>query len=144
MMFGSARLIMRAFQADLARLKVRTVTAAICYGIAALVFVAAAVLGGAAVVILLVEHFGLVAGLAIGAAMLIAIGLLALAANAILRKRHRRLKRHAAAVRSAAIANSAAAGADTAHNATPALLPATAILAFALTNALLKPSQGDR
>ena len=143
-MFGSARLILRAFQADISRLKVRAVTAAICYGIAALVFTGAAVLGGAAAVILLVEHFGLVAGLAIGAAILIAIGLCALAVNAVLRKRQRRLKRRAAAVRSAAIANSAAAGAETAQNATPALLPAAAILAFALTSAFLKPSRSDR
>jgi hypothetical protein len=143
-MFGSARLFVRAFQADLERLKVRTVTAAICYVIAALVFAAAGILGGAAVVILLTEQFGLVAGLAISAAILVAVGLVALAVNAILRARHRRLKRHAAAVRSAAIANSAAAGAETAQNATPALLPAAAILAFALTNAFLKPSRSGR
>jgi hypothetical protein len=143
-MLGGLKIFARAAQSDLALLKARMTTAAICYTIAGAVFTAALGLGGASAIILLVERFGLVAGLALGAAILIAVGLAALAVNAALRLRHRRLKRHATAMRSAALANAAAEGAESARHATPALLPAAAILAFALTNALLKPSRSDR
>ena len=142
-MLGSVGLIARTVQGDLERLRVRTVTATVCYLAAGLVFAAAALLAGAAGIIVLVEEFGQVAGLAIGAVVLVVVGVLALAVNAVLRLRSDRLKRQSAAIRSAAIANTAAAGAETAQNATPSLLPAAAILAFALTNVLLRP-RGDR
>lgn len=142
-MLGSLRLFAHAVQADASRLQQRVTTAAICYAIAGVVFAVAFGLLGAVGIIMLADRYGLTAGLSIAAAALVAIGILALAVNALLRMRHRRLKRHAAALRSAAIANTAAAGAAQAQHATPALLPAAAILAFALTNAFLKPSGND-
>lgn len=143
-MRNALSLFAQAVGTDVARLRQRMATAAVCYGIAALAFAAAFGLGGAAVVIVLVERYGPVAGLAVAAAILVFAGLIALAANAVLRLRQRRLKRHAAALRSAAIADTAAIGATRAHNAAPALLPVAAVLAFVLTNSFLKPSNGDR
>lgn len=142
-MLAGVNLFTRAVATDIARLKQRMAVATLCYAIAGLAFAAAFGLGGAATIIVMVERYGTVASLAIAAAVLAIIGGLALAANAILRMRQRRLKRHAAALRSAAIADTAAIGATKAQNVTPALLPVAAVIAFALTNSFLKPSSRD-
>jgi hypothetical protein len=137
-MLAGFKLLARALQADLAHLRARTVTAAICYGIAALAFVAALALCAAAGVVALVERFGLIEGLAVGGGVLALVGVAALTVNAVMRRRHERRTSRAMAARSALMADTAAAGLRQTRDAMPALLPAAAILSFTLTTMLLK------
>ncbi len=125
------------FQADIARLRARTATAAICYAIAALVFAGALGLAGAAGTVALVERFGLVEGLLLSGLVLALVGLIALLFNVWSRLRYERRARRAAAVRSAALSQTAEEGLRRSRQSVPALLPAAAILSFTLTSMLL-------
>ena len=129
------------FQADLARLRARTVTAAACYAVAAFVFAGAIGLGGAAGTVALVERFGLVEGLAFAALILALVGVIALLVNTLSRLRHERRAHRAAAARSAALSQMADEGMQRTRENVPALLPAAAILTFTLTSMLLGKSR---
>jgi len=129
------------FRADLARLRARTITAAACYAIAALVFAAALGLGGAAGTIALVERFGLVEGLAFAALVLVLVGVIALLVNTLSRLRHERRAHRAAAARSLAMSQLADEGLQRTREKVPALLPAAAILTFTLTSMLMGKSR---
>jgi hypothetical protein len=129
------------FQADLARLRARTVTAAACYAVAALLFAGAIGLGGAAGTIALVERFGLVEGLAFAALVLALIGVIALLVNTMSRLRHERRAHRAAAMRSAALSQLADEGLQRTREKVPAMLPAAAILTFTLTSMFLGKSR---
>lgn len=129
------------FRADLARLRARTVTAAACYAIAALVFTGAIGLGVAAGTIALVDRFGRVEGLAFAALILALVGVVALLVNTMSRLRHERRAHRAAAVRSAAVSQMADEGLQRTRESVPALLPAAAILTFTLTSMFLGKSR---
>ncbi|QKV19036.1 hypothetical protein [Oricola thermophila] len=143
-MLAGLHILARAVGTDIARLRQRMATTAICYAIAVVAFAAAFGLGVAAAVIILVEIYGAAGGLVSAAVILLLAGVAALAVNAVLRVRQQRLKQRATALRTAAIAQTATTGAARAREATPALLPVAAILAFAFASSLLKPTDRDR
>ncbi len=143
-MLSGFKALAGTLQADLARLKARAASAVVCYALAGLAFVAALSLGAAAVIVVLVDWLGLVEGLAAAAAILAVLGLAVLLVNALLRRRHERMAIRASALRSAAIAEATKAGIARGQNATPALLPVAAIIAYAVTAAFVKPARGDR
>jgi len=129
------------FRADVARLRARTITAAACYAVAALVFTGAIGLGGAAGTVALVERFGLVEGLAFAALALVLVGVIALLLNTMSRLRHERRAQRAAAARSLAMSQLAEEGLERTRESVPALLPVAAILTFTLTSVLLGKSR---
>lgn len=143
-MLSGFKALAGTLQADLARLKARAASAVVCYALAGLAFVAALSLGAAAVIVVLVDWLGPVEGLAAAAAILAVLGLAVLLVNALLRRRHERMAIRASALRSAAIAEATKAGIARGQNATPALLPVAAIIAYAVTAAFVKPARGDR
>jgi hypothetical protein len=143
-MLSGFKALAGTLQADLARLKARAASAVACYALAGLAFVAALSLGAAAAIVALVDWLGLVEGLAAAAGILAVLGLAVLAINALLRRRHERMAIRASALRSAAIAEATKAGIARGQNATPALLPVAAIVAYAVTAAFVKPARGDR
>jgi hypothetical protein len=143
-MLSGFKALAGTLQADLARLKARAASAVVCYALAGLAFVAALSLGAAAVIVVLVDWLGPVEGLAAAAAILAVLGLAVLLVNALLRRRHEGMAIRASALRSAAIAEATKAGIARGQNATPALLPVAAIIAYAVTAAFVKPARGDR
>jgi len=143
-MLSGFKALAGTLQADLARLKARAASAVVCYALAGLAFVAALSLGAAAVIVVLVDWLGPVEGLAAAAAILAVLGLAVLLVNVLLRRRHERMAIRASELRSAAIAEATKAGIARGQNATPALLPVAAIIAYAVTAAFVKPARGDR
>jgi hypothetical protein len=143
-MLSGFKVLAGTLQADLARLKARAASAVICYALAGLAFVAALSLGAAAAIVALVDWLGLVEGLAAAAGILAVIGLAVLVINVLLRRRHERLAIRASALRSAAIAEATKSGVARGQNATPALLPVAAIVAYAVTAAFVKPARRSR
>lgn len=137
-MLAGLDLIAGTLRTDLVRMRARSTTAAACYGIAAVVFLGALGLGGAAVTVMLVERFGLVEGLAIAALVLVLVGVAALLVNAWSRMRWRRRARRLAAARTAAISQVADDGVRRTRDAVPSLLPVAAVLSFALTTMFMK------
>ncbi|MFZ2099273.1 MAG: hypothetical protein WAU86_01760 [Oricola sp.] len=140
-MFPGLTLLAGALRADVRRLRARAITAAVCYGIAALVFLAAFGLCGTAATIALVNRLGVIEGLLIASLILAIVGVATLAANTALDRRNERRAGRAAAIRSAALAETANAGLNRTREAVPALLPAVALLSFTLTTMLLNQSR---
>lgn len=143
-MLSGLKILAGALQADLARLRARLASAAVCYALAGLAFVAALSLVGAAAIVALVNWLGVIEGLLVAAGGLVVLGLVALAINALLRRRNERMASRASALRSAALAEATKAGIASSQNATPALLPVAAFLAYAVTSALVRPARDER
>lgn len=137
MMFGALESLVRSYRADLARMRDRTITAAVCYGLAGLVLVAALFMFGAAGTIHLMQTYGTVEGLALAGLVLLIIGILALAVNAVMRARAARRSSRLAVARAALVNEMTDTGLRKGRNAMPALLPVAALLSFTLTSLLV-------
>lgn len=140
-MLEGLKAIARLAQDDVARLKTRAISATVLYILAGVSFLVAVGIGAAVLVMLMVERMGVIQGLSIAAGGFLALAVVALVINGILRWRYNRRLMYSNAAKTAMMTETVSGGVSRTRAFGPLVLPLVSIAAFALTSAAVRTSK---